>query len=180
MQLGKSAWQALGPVSAAVSSVGLQVPYGKPFRIRVRATDSWGNSSAWTISDGVRVALVDDSHVSVERSGGWRRRSDSRSFSGAYRRSKTTSAMATLELYGYQVGLVGRVGPSGGPAQIQLDGNPGQLAQTHGATADHRRLLFLSPAADSASAHVIRVRNAGSPARPLVEIDAFVVLQPAT
>jgi hypothetical protein len=179
VQVGGASWQSLSVASTAVSVVGLQVPFGRPLQVRVRAIDSWGNTSHWAVSERVRVALVDDSDARIVRSGGWVRRADSRSLGGAYRRSKTTLARATLGFDGYQVGLIGRIGPRGGPAAIELDGDPAQFVPTNAAATDSRRLLFLGPLSGSASAHLIEVRNAGTEARPLVEIDAFVVLESA-
>lgn len=181
MQLGGGDWVALTPSgSPAAASAALQVPFGMAVSVRVRATDRWGNTSQWRVSAGVRVVIVDDSAASVVRSGGWRRRSDSRSFGGAYRRSETTSARATLQFTGRQVGLIGRVGPRGGTAQVQIDADPAVAIQTYAVASDYRQLLFLGPVTQSAGGHVIEVRNGGTTDRPLVEIDAFVVLEAAT
>ena len=178
-QVGDSAWQQLTPASAAATGAPFQVPYGRPFRVRVRATDRWGNTSAWVVSKRLRVTLINESDAALIRSGGWRLRSDSHSFGGAYRRSRTTAARAELAFDGYQVGLVGLVGTRGGSAQIRMDGDAVASVDTYAATVDQRRLLFLGPAAENAAPHLIEVRNAGTDAKPLVEIDAFLVLEDA-
>ena len=180
LRIGSGAWLTVASESASTAAVRVQVPYGRAFSVRVRATDSWGNTSAWVVSRRLRASVINESDAAVIRSGGWRLLSESHSFGGACRRSRTTAARAELSFDGYQVGLVALVGPRGGSAQIRMDGNAVASIDTYAATADQRRLLFLGPAAETAAPHLIEVRNAGTDARPLVEIDAFLVLEDAS
>ena len=178
LRIGSGAWLAVASGSPSTAALGLKVPYGQAFSVRVRATDRWGNTSPWVASTRLRVTLVNESAAAVLRSGGWRLRSDSRSFGDAYRRSMTTAARAELAFDGYQVALVGLVGARGGSAQVLIDGALASV-DTYAAAADQRRVLFLAPAAETAAPHLIEIRNAGTDARPLVEIDAFLVLEDA-
>jgi hypothetical protein len=179
-QAGAGAWQAaqLSGPSAAVTS--LQVPYGKRFRVRVRATDTLGNESDWTEGPQLRVVLYDDGSSSVTRAGGWIRRSESRSFGRAYRRSSSVGATARLAYEGLQVAWIGLVGPRNGAAQVRLDGALVASVPTYASSADVRRMLYVGPLGEDGPAEsVIEVRNAGSGQLPRVELDAFLVLEVA-
>jgi hypothetical protein len=99
---------------------------------------------------------------------------------GAYRRSTTHAATASLSFAGLQVVWIGRVGARNGPAQVRLDGELMDTVSTYSSTADVRRVLYIGQLADESSESVIEVRNAGTQNRPRVEIDAFLVLEPAS
>ncbi len=147
--------------------------------MRVRATDQWGNVSPWVVSERLRLTLYDDGHTAVERGGGWTRKSSSKAIGGAFRQSAATSAWMELAYQGVQVAWIGQVGPRKGSAQVALDSQPSVAVSTTAATADVRRILFVSPRAAVSDPSLIRVLNAGSSATPLLDVDAFLVLRPA-
>ncbi len=177
--VGGAGWRALGPEIVSATAARLRVPHRQSLRVRVRATDEWGNTSEWVESDKVKPRVIDDGHRKVVRSAGWRRKPDSRFFSGAYRRSTTSAAFARLQFRALQVGLVGRVSPRGGQARVSIDGAQAGTVDTFAETADYRRLLYLGPQGDGSAVQRIEVRNRGSAARPMVEIDAFLLLEEA-
>ncbi len=178
LQVGNGAWASVPLGSSSASAASIVVPYGSSFNVRVRATDAWGNVGPWVVSDRLRLTLYDDGNAAVDRGGGWKRKASSKAIGGAVRRSVATTAWMELAYQGVQVALIGQVGPAKGPAHVSLDGQPPVTISTTASIADVRRILFVSPLAEASGPGTIRVANAGSPETPMLNVDAFLVLQP--
>ncbi|HYI23143.1 MAG TPA: phosphodiester glycosidase family protein [Candidatus Limnocylindrales bacterium] len=179
MQVGSGSWNHVSIGSPAASAASILVPYGSGFRVRVRATDEWGNVSQWVESERLRLTLYDDGHAAVRRGGGWTRKSSSKAIGGAFRQSAATGAWMELAYQGLQVALISQVGPRKGPAHVSLNGQSPVTVPTTASAADVRRIVFVSPLAPASGARTIRATNAGTPATPLFDVDAFLVLRPA-
>jgi hypothetical protein len=177
---GAGSWQSVNLSSPTATATSIRVPYNRNFRVRVRAADEWGNVSDWSESHRLRLVRYDDDNAIVKRGGGWTRRSEPKAFGGAFRRSKSPGAWTELAFEGVQVALVGQVGPRNGVAQVRLDGQTAGTVSTNAAAVGVRWVLFVSPGSATAESVTIRILNDGTPETPLLDVDAFVVLEPAS
>ncbi|MDQ3938294.1 MAG: phosphodiester glycosidase family protein, partial [Chloroflexota bacterium] len=176
------AWQNVMLSSTAATKAVGRVGFGRSIQFRARATDGAGNRSQWVVGSAVRPVLYDERAAAVVRAGTWKQRSATSAIAGQYARSKATIASSSLTFSGLQVAWIGLRGPSHGRADVYLDGAYVGRVNLNSSSLLVRRALFVSPLAspaDAARSTTILVRNAGTATRPIVDLDAFVVLQPA-
>jgi len=174
---------AVVPPVAVLASTGgdlrsatLAIPFATPRSYAVRATDTPGNVGAWAVAAPVAVAVVGDSSSAVRRSAGWVGRASSFALGG--RDISTTRAGAWLRhtFTGRGIALVGATGPLRGRAEVWLDGVRVATIDARSAVSAGRVLLYaavVSPAVP----HTIEVRVLGTPGRPRVDVDGFLVLR---
>jgi hypothetical protein len=146
--------------------------HGYAFRVRARPRD--GTPQAWATSS-VSLVRQEESGPDVRASKGWKM-ADHPAYTGAGARySKSEGAELSLAFDGSAVAIVGPTGPDRGRADVYVDGERVGRFDSAGSSYDPTRLLFavdgLTP-----GPHVLTVRVAGTPGRPTVAVDSFLVL----
>jgi hypothetical protein len=142
------------------------------FRLRMRAPD--GTPQAWATSS-VSLARHEEADGDVRASKGWKI-ADHPAYTGdGARYSKSKGAELSLAFDGSAVAIVGPTGPQRGRAEVFVDGERVGRFDTLGSSFEPVRLLFtvdgLTP-----GPHVMTIRVAGTPGRPMVAVDSFLVL----
>jgi subtilisin family serine protease len=166
----------LAATGGAVRSATAEIPFASPRSYAVRATDAPGNTGEWTVAQPAEVVVVQESAPEVRRSAGWAGRSSPYALGG--RDASTTKAGAWLRhtFTGRGIALVGPTSPLRGRAEIWLDGVRVATIDARSAASSSRVLLYAA-VVDPASRHTIEVRVLGTPGRPRVDVDAFLVLR---
>lgn len=161
----------------ALARVTRRLTVGVQYRYRVRAFDVAGNVSQWATGPGYRVRLVDSADPRVELTGAWRTQAADTAIGGSTVFSTTAGATATLRFNGSAIAWVAPTGSGHGSATVTIDGATRASLSMATPTASSR-LVFASSWSVPGS-HTIVVRVQGTPGRPRVDADGFLVLEPA-
>jgi hypothetical protein len=167
------AWKTHATTLTATGSA-LSIDTSAAWRVRVTAADAAGNSSTRTTEFPVRASVVQDGARSISYSGRWTRVARDAASGGSIRYSRTANSTATYTFTGRSVAWVAAVGPDLGRARVSIDGRVVATVDL-GGSRQQRRLVF-SRNWSRAGKHTIRIRVLGTPGRPRVELDGFVVL----
>ncbi|HUR16517.1 MAG TPA: phosphodiester glycosidase family protein, partial [Candidatus Limnocylindrales bacterium] len=106
-KVGTSSWRNLAVADPSATSLTSRVALTKPVRFRARAFDVAGHASPWAVTGRVRVVRVDDTDSRVKLTDEWTRTTDPSALGGAFLRSTTAGATATLTLKALQMQAVG-------------------------------------------------------------------------
>jgi hypothetical protein len=90
------------------------------------------------------------------------------------RQAKRKGQTATFRFTGSQVAWNGPNGPTRGKAKLYLDGQYVKTVDLYARTFDPRNRIYTKTFAD-AGAHTLTIKVMGTPGRPVVSIDEFVV-----
>jgi GH25 family lysozyme M1 (1,4-beta-N-acetylmuramidase) len=147
--------------------------------VKGTASDVAGHSVEKTVgplSIGVHDIRSSDTRVALR--GAWSDVEGTKAIGKTLVRATAAGPSAKLRFKGAQVALVAQRGPSGGQAEVVLDGAVVATVDLYAATTSARRLVFVSDV--QPGAHVIVVRSLGkgqaASQGTAVELDAFVVL----
>jgi uncharacterized protein YraI len=154
---------------------------------RVRASDTAGNVSTYAVGPSFKVLRREESATTGEVSytgTGWTSRSDSATYSGGSVRSASVAGnSATFKLSGHDFAIVATKGPAMGRFQVYLDGVADTVVNLYASAAAPRAIIWQRHFPRSA-AHTVELRVLGTKdsraSATTVELDAFLVLQPAT
>ncbi|MDA8440455.1 MAG: hypothetical protein M0Z51_16575 [Propionibacterium sp.] len=150
---------------------------GVSYRYRVRAVDAAGNVSQWATGPAYRVRLVDSSDPSVALTGSWRTQVADSAIGGSTVYSTMAGATAKLQFYGSAVAWVAPTGPGRGSASVVVDGTQPVYLSVVRPTATGR--LVYGRSWSGPGFHTIEVRVEGTPGRPRVDVDGFLLIEPA-
>jgi len=168
-------WSAVSLATRLSRSVALKLRPWRVIEFRVRAKDQAGNAGAWAMSEPTWLSAAQESDEKVDLTAGWQTVADSKAFAG--RRATTTAGgeVANYSFFGSEVGWIAQRGPRRGRAHVYLDGAWTATLDLYRARNARRRVVFRASWA-SPGAHTLEIRTAGTPGRPRVDVDAFVVL----
>lgn len=175
------AWvTVVGPfvaVSPAVASTSYRpaLAVGKTYRFRVRAVDHDGNVSAWATGASFTPKLIQQTSTAVHFSGSWGTSSSSLYSGGSVRHAKTSSASATFTATGRAYALVSTLASTRGKARIYVNGVLKATVDLVAQLPGYRVQVWSIRFSTSAS-RTIKVVVVGTAGRPLVDVDAFAVL----
>jgi exopolysaccharide biosynthesis protein len=175
-------WQSITLGSRTATSANTKIGFGKSVEFRVRATDTAGNRSAWMLSRRMRVTLHNERGTGVVRSGSWAQKSSTSAIGGQFARSTTVGAAARITFQGAQAAWIGLRGPKHGQGDVYLGGTFVERVLLRSSTTLVGQVLYVTPLADvyaTLPTRTLEVRNAGTSTRPRVDLDAFLVLEPA-
>jgi hypothetical protein len=156
------------------TNVALDLLTTGSYRFRVRAYDAVGNKSAWKLGPTIKGRLLQESKATLGT--GWTAITGASLSAGAARQSSSPGATASLKFSGRAVSWVGSLGPGKGLAQVYVDGVFAQTVDLTAAAASDRRVLF-SRLWGAAGSHTMRIEVLGTFGRPVISVDAFVVLK---
>lgn len=157
------------------TTVSLRPPHEARFRVRAR--DRAGNRSEWAYGTSTRVSLRAEDADGTTRTGTWAGVTGAEYLDDRAVRSRQAGAELTLVFTGTQVAWVGRRSPSGGSADVYLDGVRRTTVSTYGTLTSERRIEYVAtwPEPDT---HTITIRVLGTPGHPDVLVDGFIVGDP--
>jgi hypothetical protein len=148
---------------------------GHTYALRLRARDAAGNWSPWVETAPFTPELWQDTSPTLARAGGWTRYRLASLSGGTSLYSRNAGASVTRTFHGRAVALVASKGPKKGKARIYVDGSLAGTVDLYRSVARYRVLVFTRAWA-TAGAHTVRVVVVGTPARPRVDVDTFVVV----
>jgi hypothetical protein len=169
-------WSSITLPTRLTKSITKSLSLSGTYRFRVRARDRVGNWSAWVAGPTVSARVIQESSTSVRWSSGWTSVSSSQFSGGGARAASRTSAWSRLVTTARSVAWVTRFGPGRGLAQVYVDGKLVTTVDLGGATLSSRRVAFSRSWTGSAT-RTIEIRVLGTVGRPLVEVDAFLVVR---
>jgi hypothetical protein len=177
LQQSKSggAWSAVNVPSPAVSAVTLMRAPGYTYAYRMRATDAYGNKSAWVRGPTVKLIARQEANASIAYKGTWTTASISSAYGGAVKYASSSTATATFTFSGRDVVWVAPRASNRGKAAVYIDGVYSQTVDLYSATSVARSIVFSRSWATSGS-HTLQIRVKATTGRPRVDVDAFVVL----
>jgi hypothetical protein len=166
----------LAATGGAVRSMMTEIPFATPRSYAVRAADAPGNQGQWTVAPPAEVVVVGESSSAVRRSAGWVGRSSAFALGGRDLSATRAGAWLRHTFTGRGIALVGATGPLRGRAEVWLDGARVATIDTR-STASAGRVLLYAGAVSPATPHTIEVRVLGTPGRPRIDVDGFLVLR---
>ena len=167
-----SHWVKVELASPVATSVELPLAVGSAARFRIRATDGAGNRSAFAEWASLDVRRPQERSGAINWTGTWHAADDARYSGGHARHASVHSRRATFAFTGHAIGLVSRRSPSGGHADVRIDGVKVATIDLSASTVRYRRIVFRNVLA-SGGPHTIEIRPVGD---GRVDIDAFIVL----
>ena len=151
---------------------------------RVRATDNTGNWSSYATGPAFKLRVIEDdaAEVVTYAGTGWGAATDATNYSGGTaQRASAADNSVTLAETGHDFAIVATKGPDRGRLQIYLDGVAGTVVDLYAATTAHRQIVaqvsYSAPAPHTLEVRVLGDKN-GASSSSIVEVDAFLVLQP--
>lgn len=169
-------WRSVALPTPRTTTLTRRLAPGHTYRFRVRATDKAGNVGAWRYGPSFRPRVTQEtsSHIVYRRT--WSALTEPTASGGGLRQTISPLATATYAFTGRDVAWVAPRGPGLGRARVFVDGLLVRTIDLLAATDAPRRIVFRRHWAAAAS-HTIRIVAEGTAGRPLVDLDAFVVLR---
>jgi subtilisin family serine protease len=159
--------------TAAFRSLAFSVTH----RFRVRAQDRDGDWSPWVESAAsILPGAVSDRSSALAYHGTWRMNVSSLATNGSITTSTQRGASVRYRFTGVGVGMVAPTSPTRGRASIYIDGVYRATIDLRTSTLQHRRVVYARTFGGTGT-HTIELRVLGTSGRPMVSLDAFVVLQ---
>jgi hypothetical protein len=152
-------------------SAKIDLSPGRRYEFAVRVVDAGGNGSAWAY-EKVRFLAFDESSASY--SGSWSTVSSSEYIGGTAKRTNSVGSDVRFSFDGpTYVAWIGTEQPSGGDADVYLDGSHvGRLSQNRGVTR-FRSTMFATPVTPGYFGNTLTIRAAGGGD---VDVDRFIVM----
>lgn len=169
-------WGGTIGLSAATEYTPRTFLVGHTYRLRVRASDSAGNWSAWSEARPFTAQVIQDSSATLRRTGTWRRYVSSAMSAGTTRYARARGASIARTFTGRAVSVIAPMGPTRGRAQVWLDGALVYTMNTWSRTSAPRRVMYTRTWTASDN-HTIRVVVLGTAGHPRFDLDAFVVIR---
>jgi len=167
-------WRTVELQGIRATSFRFRLQTAASVRFRVRAIDADGNSSAWNTSSSLSGHIIQSQ--SADLTGPWRTLLKQAALGGTSRFTLRKGAEATLRFTGRAVAIVAPTGPGRGKARVIVDGKRVAVVDLRG--GDHnQRLLVWSQTWKSGDRHTVRLEALGTPGRPRVDLDAFLVMR---
>ena len=152
------------------------IPFATTRTYAVRALDRPGNLGRWAVGRPTRVVAVQETSGTVRRSSGWTSYASANALGGKALRASRAGAWVRVTFTGRAIAVVGPMGPTRGSAQVRLDGGVVGTFSARASVAGSRWILD-AIAVDPARSHTLEVRVLGTPGRPRLDVDAFLVLR---
>ncbi|CAA9450783.1 MAG: Serine protease, subtilase family [uncultured Rubrobacteraceae bacterium] len=147
------------------------------YRFRVAAKDKVGNVSDWAYGPSFKVNAYQENATAVTYpSGTWTRAYLSGAYGSYVKYAKTSGARTKLSFTGRNVAWIAPKSSTRGKAEVYVDGTYVQTVDLYSSSTLARQVVFSKSWATSES-HSLEVRVLGTSGRPMVDVDAFMVLQ---
>ncbi len=181
---GDGSWHDVPLSDRSAQHVGLRLKFDKRTQFRVRVTDNDGNVSSWVVGPTYHLMTYNERSPDLVVGGRWLVHAQRNAIGGHYARSNIKAGAELridLAFAGIQVAWVGQTESMGGRADISIDGAPLASIDMHSSTTRPRMVMFVSAPASGPidtppAERTIRIHNVSGGARPIVNLDAFLVL----
>jgi subtilisin family serine protease len=171
------AWGSTIRTNATTRHARVSLSVGSTYRFRVRARDAVGNWSPWAVSTlTYRPVVVNERSSKITYKGTWSKVSSSSATSGTLLSTRSNGASATYTFTGKGIAVVAPRSTSRGWLRIHVDGVLVKTVSLRTSTLQHRRILYAREWPASGT-HTIKVTAVTSGSRPLVSLDAFIVVR---
>jgi hypothetical protein len=134
---------------------------GDRYRVRVRGTDTAGNTSGWSATT-MRASLVQERAERVRYDGPWTRHSVAPASGHRVRFSATRGATATIRTRVGTVEVLASTGPRRGRAAVLVDGRRVRTVDLYSAQARHRQTVATVNGLSPEQASVVQLRVLGA------------------
>ena len=171
-----SAWQTVTLPSRLTKSISRSLGLSGTYRFRVRARDRVGNWSTWKTGPPIRAVATQESNSSIAWTGSWTKITDAALSGGTARSTTSPTATARISAYARSLAWVSRRGPGRGLAQVWVDGMLAATVDLGAPTLGGKATVFARSWSTPAT-HTLRVVPLGTAGRPLVEVDAFLIVR---
>jgi hypothetical protein len=167
-------WRTVQLQGVRATSFRFRLPVSSSIRFRIRAMDADGNTSAWKIGGPITGRVVQSQSATL--TGPWRTLLKPAALGGTSRFTLRKGAEATLRFTGRAAAIVAPTGPGRGRARVIVDGKRVAVIDLRG-TSHSQRLLVWSRTWKTGHRHTVRLEALGTPGRPRVDLDAFLVMR---
>jgi hypothetical protein len=175
VSLDGAAWQGI-PVASASGVTRVSARLGGTIRLRVRGTDGAGNLGDWTYGPLLAVLPRQENDANIHQSSSWTRVDQGSALGGHVDRTKTSGAWARYTFNGRSIVWVATTAPTRGRADVYIDGVFAARVDLYSAAGSSRRVAF-ERSWSTAGIHKIEIRNRATLNRPVVDLDAFIVIR---
>lgn len=170
------AWTTVALPTPRTTAIRQALAAGATWEYRVRAVDRAGNVGAWQTGPAFRPRRVGDTSSVIVYRGAWSVTDDATALGGRYRAAATAGASATFAFTGRDVAWIAPRGPGMGRAEVWVDGALRRVVDLEAAAPAPRSVVFRAHWGARGD-HLVRIRVLGTPGRPSVGVDGFVVLR---
>lgn len=176
MRTNGGAWVLLSLPSATAKSVVVNLAPGNSYEVGVAAKDKLGNWSGYRISPTMIPSVRDENGANVVMAGGWTRVAWAQALGGFTSISGAAGASSTFTYSGRSAAYVATKGPDRGQVKIYVDGVLRGTVDLFAPTQQPRKPVATYYVA-GAGTHSVRVQVVGTPGRPAVDVDGFVLIK---
>jgi hypothetical protein len=166
----------LVPALPKLTSLPTAMRVNTGYQFLVSATDCADNVTASPTAGSGRIGIFQNSSPAIAYSGHWKRTAASGSSGGSITYTTQRGAGAALNFTGRQVAWVASRSAGRGRASVYIDGHLVKVVDLHAASLARRRVVFVRTFT-AAGPHRIKVIARGTSGRPMIDVDAFLVLR---
>ena len=171
------AWQTISTAATTRSAVFTGLAAGASHQFQVRAIDTDGFWSAWAMTPtSYIISAVSDRSTLLTYRVSWHRATSSGAIGKSLTNSTTRGATVTHQFTGRAVAIVAPTSPTRGKASVYVDGVYRGTIDLRSSTTRSRRVVYAISYGVSGT-HTIMWRVLGTSGRPLVSLDAVVILR---
>ncbi|MGN6378103.1 MAG: hypothetical protein ACTHNU_04065 [Gaiellales bacterium] len=174
--IGSGAFNPATPPFPTATSMLRYVKPGLGYHFKAAAKDCSDNVSSTASGPADVISSLQNTSSSIRYAGGWTRARVSGASGGSITYTKRRGASATLKFTGRQIAWVASRSSSRGRAVVYIDGHAIKTVDLHGSGIVRRQIVFVRTFT-SAGTHTIRIVNQATSGRPIVDVDAMLVLR---
>jgi len=162
--------------ATAATSLNLTLTPGHAYRFRVRARDRAGNIGAWATASTWTPRLIQETSTSLAYAGTWLPAKTAAYSGGMVKFASQAGTSVSLAFSGRSIAWVTTLRPTGGVVEVYVDGVLAARTDTRADVTTYRRVAFSWNWTTSGS-HTIKLVVAGTPGRPVADLDAFEIVR---
>jgi hypothetical protein len=162
------------------TSLPLSLANGSRYQFRVQSIDGNWSASTYALGEEFTLSSFQESDDDIVYAGRWQGRNLAEAFDRKTNYSSTVNSTATFTFTGRMISLIGVARPSGGIAEILIDGVKVDTVDFYADSVKAARSLYVNNSLQAGS-HTIQIRVIGQ-RNPLsvgnvVELDGFTTLR---
>lgn len=171
---GSGAWHKVRLSGRRQTTTTLTADPRVIYQFRVRAKDTEHNVSNWVEGPWISPQVVQSGSASL--AGPWQTISNKHALGESLTVARSAGSSARLSFHGSSIGLVATRGPNRGTLKVIVDGRQAAIVDLDARREKNRKVVFTRTFHDSGT-HTISVQAMGTRRRPLVDLDAFIVIR---
>jgi len=138
--------------------------------------DGAGNRGDWVYGPEFVVDVHQETSSAITYTGTWPQQAVSSAYGGSLQYANVQGAKAKTTFTGSSIAWIAPKDKKNGKAEVWIDGVKITTLDLRSSSAQARKVVFTQSWPSSGS-HTLEVRVLGTPSRPRVDIDAFVILR---